>query len=315
MSRLPTETAGTFVTAREGFTVYGLRTEQLEVSVIPELGANLISLRSVRSGREWMWQRPDAPVLFTNACGDAFERSPLAGAVECLPTIAACTLEGRALPDHGEAWAVPWQLDEPAFRDGVIHTCAQLPVSGLHVTRRLYLDGPVVHLEYRAVNLSPERAVPCLWAFHPLLSVDPDDCLELPESVRTLHAASSKGFPELAGKHTWDWPESSPGLRLDRVGSGWPAGSYAKLFAEFPAGSVARAALLRGAERLEFRFDPAQLPYLGIWCTHRGWHGFTHLALEPASDRCDSVADAQSQPLAPLGARQWCFEMEWSSVE
>ena len=69
---------------QQGFAVYTLGNERIEVAVIPELGAKLISLKDLRTGREWMWHPGPAPLLFRNRPGDDFSKSPLAGADECL---------------------------------------------------------------------------------------------------------------------------------------------------------------------------------------------------------------------------------------
>ncbi len=299
--------AGTFVTIRDGFAACGLRTEELELVVVPGLGAAIASLRSVRSGREWMWRPPGAGSLFANGWGDPFERSPLTGAVECVPTIAACRVAGRELPDHGEAWTASWEISESAFRDGCIRTSVRLPVSRLSFSRSIRLNGPVARFEYRIDNPAQE-AVPYLWAFHPLFTVENGDRLELPTSIRCVRVGESRGYPGLAATGTWDWPAPRPGIRLDRVGCG-PEDSFVKMFARFIGPSSGWAALCRGAERLEFRFDPSEIPYLALWLTHGGWHGFTHLAIEPTSHMADSLAEVRTNLLPGSGGRYWKFDI------
>ena len=298
----------------DGFAACGLRNQKLELVVVPALGANIVSLRSLASGREWMWRRPDPARLFANAWGDAFPGSPLRGAVECIPTIAVCTVAGRQLPDHGEAWTAVWELDEAALLEGEIRTSVRLPVSELEFTRSIRMEGTAVRFEYRVVNRGL-RATACLWAFHPLLRIEADDRLELPESIVSLRAKVSRGFGEPGGRAVWEWPEVAPGLRLDRVGDGLPPNSFAKLFADFTECGVGWAALSGRAERLEFRFDPATIPYLGLWLTNGGWNDLTHLAIEPASAATDSLADAIATPLEPGGERAWRFEIHCLAKE
>lgn len=108
------ETVTPFSEEVQGFAEYGLRSETIEVLVVPELGARVLRLRSLISGADWMWHPPGALRLFRNQVGDAFERSTLAGMDECLPTTAQCEVGCRRLPDHGEAWASAWEIDEDA---------------------------------------------------------------------------------------------------------------------------------------------------------------------------------------------------------
>src|ERR1700690_4239136 len=86
----------------QGFSVHVLNNEDVELAVVPELGAKIISLRNLRTGREWLWHPLDKVKLFKNHPGDEFCGSPLAGIDECLPTILPCAWRGRELPDHGE---------------------------------------------------------------------------------------------------------------------------------------------------------------------------------------------------------------------
>ena len=57
------------------------------VLIVPELGARLLRVRSVRSGTDWMWHPPGPLRLFRNQVGDAFEHSTLAGMDECKWTV------------------------------------------------------------------------------------------------------------------------------------------------------------------------------------------------------------------------------------
>jgi galactose mutarotase-like enzyme len=282
----------------------------VELLVIPELGAAIVSLRSVRTGRQWMWQRPDAVGLFPNALGDPFEQSPLTGAVECLPTIAPCAVPGRMLPDHGEAWMSAWELDEAAFRCGAIQTSVRLPISQLEFSRSIQLDGPVARFAYRIVNPSPQP-VSYLWAFHPLFAVGTGDRLELPASIQSVRAAASQGYPCLAETGEWKWPEPVPGFRLDAVGDGSRPDSFAKVFADYSECREGYAALCRGDERLEFRFDPKEVSGLGLWFTDGGWQGFTHVAIEPTSHTSDSLLDAGGKLLTPGSESRWQFEISF----
>ncbi len=281
--------------------VYTLRTEHLELSVVPALGANIVSLRSVPSGREWIWHSPDGP-------------GSLTGAAECIPTIAPCTVNGRALPDHGEAWTPAWEVDEEAFEKGSITTSVRLPISGLELTRSIRLDDGVALFEYRVVNTASEPT-PYLWAFHPLFVIETGDRVELPESIRSVRQGVSQGYPELASAAVWNWPEPLPGLRLDVIDSARRPASYAKLFADFSQTTEGWAALCRGNERVELRFDPGVIPHLGLWFTNGGWHGFHHMAIEPTTHMTDSLVDAAADPLAPAGERRWHFQIVMSRKE
>ena len=173
------------VQQRQGFEVYVLNTGEVELVVVPELGAKIISLKDLRTGREWMWHPPGGLKLFRNRPGDAFSQSPLAGADECMPTIAPCSWQGRELPDHGEVWNAPWKVDFDALENGILKTSVRLNISPFDFERTIELRGNEIQINYQLNNYSAaERQF--LWAIHPLLRLQAGDQLELPASTRAL---------------------------------------------------------------------------------------------------------------------------------
>src|SRR5580765_6664736 len=98
------------VRTRQGFEVYILSNNKMQIAVVPELGAKIISLKNLQTGREWLWHPGNEVALFRNRLGDDFSKSPLAGIDECLPTIAPCRWQACHLPDHGEAWSAAWTV-------------------------------------------------------------------------------------------------------------------------------------------------------------------------------------------------------------
>ena len=299
-----------FLLDRDGFAVYGLRSSAIEVQVVPALGGCVASLRSVRTGREWMWQGPENGRLFSNSPGDRFEFSPLVGAVECIPTIAPCKTDAGVLPDHGEAWSAPWRIDNTQFERQKIETTVTLPVCGLELRRRITLAEATLHFEYRLSNLLA-RPVRYIWTFHPLLEFDGEDRIELPEDISSVAQRVQLGLQDLETQSVWGWPEPAPGIRLDLArpwrSDGGP--TFAKLFADFSRRPAGWAALVRGKERLAFRFDPVRIPHLGIWLSNRGWNGCAHVAIEPCNATSDSLAEWQAEPLEPHAHTTWGFEI------
>lgn len=276
-----------FAGAFQGFAVYTLRNEALELAVAPELGAKIISLKNLRTGREWLWHPGDNLKLFKNHPHDDFSASPLAGMDECLPTISPCVWHGRPLPDHGEVWNQPWQVDEDAWRNGILTTRVRLNTLPFALERILELHGNEVRLAYKLSNLGAADE-DFIWALHPLLRLAAGDELELPESTRRL----------LKGE-AW----------INNVASAIPARNCAKVFAcPIREGWAAVKNEAQG-DRLEFVWDAAENNALGLWLTRGGWHGHHHFALEPTNAADDSLAVAAGQKrcgtVAAGGAVTW----------
>ena len=255
---------------RDGFDVCFLRNEQLEVAVVPELGAKVVSLKNRRTGREWMYHPPATTRLFLNKPGDDFARSPLVGWDECLPTVIPCQWRGRSLPDHGEAWSAAWQLDEDRWKQGVIKTTVRLPVSPFEFSRSIALEGDTLNVDYRLVSMSDEPQE-YLWVMHPLLALHPGDRLVL--------------TPEISA-------QLEPAPWLETLDFADPVAACAKVFVGPLWRGRAEICNEITDDRLIFNWDAAECNMLGIWLTRGGWNGHHHLALEPANGDHDSLAVA-----------------------
>lgn len=255
------------VRSEQGFTVYVLSSQKVEVSVVPELGAKIISLKNLQTGREWMWHPQDGLTLFRNRPGDDFSKSPLVGVDECLPTIAPCSWQGRELPDHGEVWSAAWSVDRDAWTGAVLRTLTELKLSPFRFERTIELQDDEVRLSYRLNNHS-HAAESYLWAVHPLLSLQAGDQLELPASTRAL----------LDGE-AW----------IDDLDADVLGGNCAKVFAAPLIEGLAAINNQHTGDRLEFEWSPVENNTLGLWLTRGGWHGHHHLALEPTNGKPDAL--------------------------
>lgn len=298
----------------ETFRSHTVANEFISITVVPEIGSKIVSLRNLLTGREWMWRpRPDAKP-FRNHPTDSFDAGPLIGADECLPTIARCLYNGLDIPDHGELWTRPWRIDLDAFRENRIRTWIKLDLLPLELERSILLHKNEAIFDYILTSRStnPEKF---LWAFHPLMSLDKDVRVDLPPQIRSVRIGALEGFTA-SNSEIWNWPEPLPGVHLDRLDFGSHVPGYVKLFACFRGISCGFAGIRRGKERLTFQFDPAQIPVIGIWITRGAWNGHTHLAIEPANAATDVLRDVppDSHTVVPPGGRiNWSFRVIFES--
>src|SRR6266849_6502357 len=275
------------VRREQGFEVYTLRNQEVELAVVPELGARIISLKDLRTGREWLWHPAGGRKLFRNRAGDNFASSPLIGVDECLPTIAPCSWQERDLPDHGEVWAAAWTLDFEAWERGLLRTSVSLKISPFVFERTIELQENQVRLSYQLGNRAGAEEL-YLWAMHPLLQLQNGDELELPASTRAL----LDGAP---------W--------LDAINSTRSKGDCEKIFASRVREPRAAINNPQTGDRLEFEWDATENNTLGLWLNRGGWHGHHHFALEPANGEPDNLATAAQRKrcgrVAPYGSITW----------
>jgi galactose mutarotase-like enzyme len=275
------------VRQEQGFEVYTLNNSEIEISVVPELGAKIISLKNVRTGREWLWHPPEGLKLFRNQRGDDFSKSPLVGIDECLPTIEPCRWQGRELPDHGELWNAPWSMDGAALKEGILKTRVRLSISPFELERTIELCENEIRINYQLTNHSKVEEH-FLWALHPLLRLEAGDELELPASTRAL-----------LKEETW----------ADAIVSAIPEKNWAKAFAAPVSEGFAAIKNSKTGDYLGFEWEPAENNTLGLWLTRGGWHGHHHFALEPMNADSDSLLLATEKKrcgvIAGLSSTNW----------
>jgi galactose mutarotase-like enzyme len=289
---------------------------RVRVTLLPELGAKVISLVDLSSGREWIATQ-EGVVFGRAALDDDYADHDKSGWDECFPSIGAgfypaAPWAGASLADHGELWSRPWRCQ--AEVDSIACTIygARFPY---RFERSLSLEGASVHADYTVSNLV-EIPFPCFWAMHPLFAAEPGMRVVLARPVRVTCELSTHAPALGSYLERLDWPvaRAADGAQVD-LATLRPAdsGFAIKLFTDRL--SVGRAALHQPAtgEWLGVRFDCARIPYLGLWLNQGGWpsreRGLYHVALEPATARADQLDVAmrlgEVPALPPYGTQTW----------
>ena len=277
----------------EGYTVYTLRSEVLELQVVPGMGAKITSLRSLRSGREWLWRAFSPLRYFANQAGDAFGDSPLVGVDECIPTVGECEWKGRRISDHGEVWFLPWELDGEAWSRGAILTRAQMGASPFLFERSIRLESGTIQFDYRLTNQGSE-AETFVWAIHPLFTIEPGDRIELPEEVNAMRVEGATGLAGLESGSWVKWPEPAPGIQLgdlDRFGDQCAC----KLFSGVLSEGRAVITNSRRRERLVFLWNVEENPAVGVWICKGTWNNYYQMAVEPTNVPAESLSEAEAR--------------------
>ena len=133
-----------------------LRTDEIDVLVLPRRGAKIASLQHRPSGREWL-EQPVGALRGPATYGSAFVDADMFGWDEMLPTIVGATYpeddyRGTPLPDHGEVWTLPWETKSA----GEVLLCSTagraLPY---RVSRSMRVKGARLELEYELSAAGP----------------------------------------------------------------------------------------------------------------------------------------------------------------
>ena len=258
----------------------------------------------------------------------AFAASDASGWDECLPTVAACTIETPMgvveTSDHGDLWREAWKVTARS-PDAVTMTalCRSLP---LELTRSIILAptqrGWRLRLLYSLRNLSRER-MPWSWAAHPLFACEAGDRIALPESVTAVRVEDSRG--NRVGAHG-DWIAWPRGVRAESgaydlsVAEPSTSAFAEKLFSDRLASGDGWCSLERIGIglRMTVRFAVETTPYLGLWLCYGGWpdggDGGRQMcvAMEPSTAPEDALArmGEWSRWIEPGATTHWPLDVE-----
>lgn len=259
-------------TAWHGQRALKLDNECLQVVVVPDMGAKIVSLLDKRHQVEWLvgpGERPFAPASY----GAVFTDQDMSGWDEMFPTINACQYPNSSLdqqiflPDHGEVWAIPWHhmpTDKPAL---------SFAVEGRALPYRLsrvieFAAESILRFSYRVKNLS-DRTISTLWAAHPQFVTGLGAKVILPAEISQVCNVLPEEFGWGSLEELVNWPEITGAdektVRLDAVGS-----STLKRVRKFympPETKASWVKLLRQPSKdwIALSWEPSEIPYLGIW--------------------------------------------------
>jgi hypothetical protein len=234
-----------------------------KVDVVPERGGRISSLRL--DGEELLEQG----IGVDNPSAAGFVEGGAQGWDEMVPNVDATDV----LPDHGEAWRVPWAVGAKTA-DSAYMSCSGQVVP-FELGRRIKLGGGAVRVTYVYKNrgVGPQYAY---WCAHPLFKFERGMEIGVPggEALAQLEEGTST-------KVFFD-PGSIDHLRL-----GWRSGAA-----------------------VEVAWDARLTPYLGVWVCNGDLGGYRQIGVEPATGGSDRPDAAAPPPvLEPGGRLEWWLEI------
>jgi galactose mutarotase-like enzyme len=247
--------------------------DRWELALRPERGGRITSLRL--GGDELL----DQGIGLHDPDAEGFVAAGAFGWDEMVPNVDASSYPGTGpwagtpLPDHGEAWRLPWSVLQQES-DSVSMECAGR-VLPWRLRRRITLTDRAVRADYAYRN---EGADPMLayWCAHPLLRYETgmEIGVEGGSALANLaQGTSSKRFLRRGS--------------VDRVRLAWQSGSA-----------------------IEMAWDSDVTPSVGGWACNGDLGGYRQVAIEPATGGADRPHLAAPPPLLDPGAElAWWIEI------
>lgn len=291
----------------------------LRAVIIPELGGRVWELEDRVRNRQWIWHREDVP-LQTAYIGSVYDDVWAGGWEELFPNDAPCSFEGRELPDHGEWWATPWEVDKTVSgRRAEVHLKAQTSVIRTQCTKTYILEDDEAKITVNYLIKSCENQ-PFYFLFKQHLAIDiTSDCRLVLPGGRVTPVDTSFGTL-ISGAGPFDWPlgvKDNENVDLQLILPRNKAKREFLYVQNLPQPWCGINDLSNSASlRMDFRLN--ELPYVWLFLSYGGWRNLYTAVLEPCSnlpkDLPEAVKIGQSARLDPGQAFQTTVSVTLGTV-
>ncbi len=254
-----------------------LKNEYLSVSVLPELGGKISSLKHLKTQREFIHFDEELAEKFFSLPHDNYDSLFCGGIDELLPSDISENVAGLDYPDHGELWT----MDCHCSYDGKsIKNSALLPVSQLFWERELVLEERTLLARFRITNQSGSKRS-FLWKIHGAMRAEPGDILRVPASCTVAADPEDWSKAKDALPHRWGGEFTVP--EMDNTGDFFYLTDLSAGEAEW---------ICADGAHLRCTFDTAVFPAFWVFASFGRLNGSRTVILEPCTNYPASIAEA-----------------------
>jgi Domain of unknown function (DUF5107) len=281
----------------DALRVLALENDLLRLSVLPEVGAKLLTLVDKQSGRNLLWQNPRVrPQRFPIDAN--FDNYWCGGWDDAFPTADACDYGGESFPNLGELRSLEWNVDavEGDQNTAEVTLTAFAPISPVKATKTILLKEDTLSVRFQLQALGP-LPVDFLWGSHPALDISTGARLRIPAKTGIVSLSSDPSLGTPGEEYPWPMLNGLDMSRTQNVEAGVFCGHYAT---DLEDGWFAVEDDTQG---IVFRFPLAQCPHLWLWLVYGGWRGYHHAIIEPWTsypvNLTTAVKEGRHRRLAP----------------
>ncbi len=254
-----------------------LQNEFLSVSVSPEMGGKIISLKNIETGREFIHFDAELAEKFFTSPHNDYDSLFCGGIDELLPSDIPENVDGVDYPDHGELWTTECQssCDGKSMKNS-----AQLPVSQLFWERELVLEGRTLVSRFRITNKSCEKRN-FLWKPHAAMKAEKGDILRVPASCMVAADPDDWSKAKDALPHRWNGELTVP--EMDGTSDFFYLTDLSAGQAEW---------ICADGAHLRCTFDTSVFPAFWVFASFGKLNGSRTVILEPCTNYPVAIADA-----------------------
>jgi hypothetical protein len=273
--------------------VLKLENEWFAVSVLPEVGAKILSLYDKAGKRQILWENPRIrPQIYPIDAN--FDNYWCGGWDDAYPTADACVHAGEPFPNLGELRSLQWQVEEHSREKTTL--TAYGPISPIHATKSVWLTGQVLHMSFAIKSLSPNM-LDFMWGTHPAFAIEAGTRLIIPAGASIVAQSSHESLGAPGDEYNWPHINRTDMSVVPDFSAGINCGHYAT---ELEDGWFAVETKGKG---ILYEFPLETCPYLWMWLVYGGWRGYYHAVIEPWTgypvNLAQAVQEGRHRQLAP----------------
>ncbi|MEW6061820.1 MAG: DUF5107 domain-containing protein [Bacteroidota bacterium] len=294
----------------KNFECISSENDVIKIGVLPQIGGKMIELRDKRTQQQFLLEPQNDPEKYeASTFAKDFSLFDISGFDECFPTVEA----SDPFPDHGEVWSRPWNY---VIHDHSIEMTIQGVNADYEFKKVMWVEDNCIHIQYRVLN-NMDVPFQFLWSAHPLLHITSGARIILPKSVNRvfLNWTSVPNIGSYGDFLQWPLKYNHDKKTIDfSIVAEQTAKVAVKCFTDAVEEGFAGLYYPETNRTLLFEFDPADVPYVGLWLCYGGWpvdspkKQFT-IAIEPCNGRPDKLQNAiqrnECQILAPHTTKTW----------
>lgn len=262
-------------TSLDGLRLLQLENDWLSLSILPEVGAKILTLFDKQSGRQILWEnpriRPQSYPIDAN-----FDNYWCGGWDDAYPTADACVHGGEPFPNLGELRSLHWQVEELTAdaTNATAKLSAYGPISAIKATKTILLTGQELQMSFAIESLSP-IPLDFLWGTHPAFAVEAGTQLIIPARTGIVAQSNHPSLGAPGDRYSWPFLNGTDMSIVPDVSAGINCGHYATGLED------GWFAIETRGHGILFEFPLETCPYLWLWLVYGGWRGYHSVVVEP----------------------------------
>jgi galactose mutarotase-like enzyme len=276
-------------TSVENLRVIQLENDWISVSILPQVGAKILTLIDRRNNRNLLWENPRIrPQIYPIDAN--FDNYWCGGWDDAYPTADACVHQGEPFPNLGELRSLSWSVEELKAdkAKGTVRLSTYGPISAIKATKTISLAGREVQMSFAIESLSP-IPLDFMWGTHPAFAVEAGTRLIIPARTGIVGQSNHPSLGTPGERYLWPLIQGTDMSVVPDISAGINCGHYAT---DLEDGWF--AVETKGSGIL-YEFPLEKCPHLWLWLVYGGWRGYHHAVVEPWTGYPVNLAQAFEQ--------------------